>query len=122
MENLFQIINTLHRPNSLLQSNKKWSWSNDCSKPFQNAKKQLTSACVLTHYNPSLPITLEVDASAYGVGAVKSHTFPNGSERPIAFASCTLTSAEKNYAQIEKEALALIFGVKKFHCYLYGHT
>ena len=65
------------------------------SKAFQNAKKQWTSGCVLTHYNPSLPITLAADASAYGVGVVISHTFPDGSQRPIAFASCTLTSAKK---------------------------
>ena len=44
----------------------------------------------------------------------------NGEERPIAFASCTLNAAEKNYAQIQKEALAIVWGVQKFHCYLFG--
>ena len=45
---------------------------------------------------------------------------PNGEERPIAFASRTLQPSECNYAQLEKEALALIFGIKKFHQYLFG--
>ena len=78
------------------------------------------SAPVLAHYDPSLPLKLAADASAYGVGAVISHTYDNGIECPITFASRTLSAAEKNYSQIDKEALALVFGVQKFHPYLYG--
>ena len=118
VSNLAMLLQPLNR---LLQADQKWAWTDDCSKAFQGAKAALSSSHVLTHYDPALPVTLAGDASAYGIGAVISHTFPDGTERPIAFASRTLNTSEKNYAQIEKEALSsLIFGVKKFHQYLYG--
>ena len=50
------------------------------------------------------------------------HRQPDGTERPIVFASQTLTKSERNYAQVEKEALSLVFGVRKFHKFLYGRT
>ena len=56
-----------------------------------------------------------------GLGAVISHEMPDGTHRPVAYASRTLSKSERNYAQIEKEALALVFGVKKFHDFLYTH-
>ena len=112
----------LHPMNRLLKSGSVWNWSPDCQQAFTQAKKLLSSAAVLAHYNPSLPLRLATDASAYGIGAVISHIFPDGSERPIAFASRTLSNSEKRYAQLEKEALSLIFGVQKFHPYLYGRA
>ena len=86
----------------------------------RQGKNLLTTSRVLVHYNPDLPIKMAADASAYGIAAVVSHVFPDGREKPITFASRTLSPSEKKYAQIEKEALALIFGGRKFHQYLYG--
>lgn len=72
------------------------------------------------HYEPSLPLCLVCDASPYGIGAVLSHKMTDGSERPITFASQSLTAAERKYAQIDPEGLSLLEVVKKFNRYLYG--
>lgn len=80
----------------------------------------MQSSRVLVHYDPQLPIILECDAAPYGLGAVLSHQLSTGEERPVAFASHTLTPTEQKYSHLDKEALAIVFAVKKFHSYLYG--
>ena len=114
------LADMVHPLNALLGSHTPYKWTKECDDAFEAAKAQLLSDTVLTHYDVTKPLILACDASPYGVGAVLSHIMENGEERPVAYASRTLTSAEKNYAQLQKEALALIFGVKKYHQYLYG--
>ena len=115
--NLATLLQPLH---CLLRHEVKWKWDTMCTRAFEAAKQALSSSRVLVHYNPKYSLVLAGDASAYGLGAVISHRFPDGTERPIAFASRTLSPAERNYAQLEKEAASLVFGIKKFHQYLYG--
>ncbi|KAL3075935.1 hypothetical protein niasHS_012852 [Heterodera schachtii] len=93
----------------LLKKDTPWFWGPDQQKAFDQAKQVLQSDLLLTQYDPSLPIIVAADASQSGIGATISHVFPNGVERVIEHASRTLTPAERNYAQIEREALSLIF-------------
>ena len=106
--------------NKLLRRDEPWNWTDECQTSFLKIKDALTSTDVLAHYDPKLPVGLACDASSIGVGAVLFHKYSDGSERPIAYASKSLTSAEKNYSQIEREALSIIFGVRKFQQFLCG--
>jgi len=90
-------------------------------KSFDKSKELLTSATFLVHFNRSLPILLACDASEYGMRAVLAHHLPDGSEHPVTCASRSLSRAERNYSQLEKEGLASVFGVNRFHAYLLGH-
>ncbi|KAK9872173.1 hypothetical protein WA026_016226 [Henosepilachna vigintioctopunctata] len=104
----------------LLKSETVWKWTDNCQESFNKIKSLLSSAPILVHYDSSLPVKLFTDASDYGVGGVISHVMSNGNERPIAFASRTLSDSEKRMSQIEKEGLAIIFCLSKFNQYLYG--
>ncbi|XP_055355332.1 uncharacterized protein K02A2.6-like [Paramacrobiotus metropolitanus] len=105
---------------NLLKTGVTWDWSKECARQFRELKEDIVRATFLVHFNPEMPLVLAADASQYGLGAVLCHRFPDGTERPIAHASKSLSAAEKNYGQIEKEALALVFGCKKFHQYIAG--
>ena len=111
------ILSPLYR---LLKKDIKFTWTTECDRAFNEVKNSLKSADVLAHYNPDLPVRLTVDASSVGIGAVLSHKFASGTEKPIAFASRVLTASERKYSQIEREALAIIYGVITFNNYLYG--
>jgi len=86
------------------------------------AKRLLCERSTLVHYDVKKPIKLFCDAAAYRLGVCLTHLMLNGDVRPIAYASRRLTRPEQNYAQVEREALAIIFGVRRFHQYLYGRN
>ena len=105
--------------NALLRKDSKWRWTRKEENAFKDAKTLLLNSQTLIHYDDSLPLYLACDASSYGCGCVLSHRV-HGEDRAIAFASCSLSDTQKKYSQMDKEALAIIFGVKRFHQYLYG--
>lgn len=116
-------IHRIRRPlDDLLKKGNKFVWTGACQEAFENIKNVLQSDLLLTHYNPALELIVAGDASKTGVGAVIMHRFPDGQIKAIAHASKTLTSAEQNYSQVEKEALALVFALEKFRRMLLGRT
>ena len=114
-------LNSVLEPlNELLQKQRQWCWGTRQMKAFLEAKQKLLQSDFLVHYDLKKPVILCGDASPAGVGACLSHVIADGTGRPIPFASRTRSQAEGKYAQLEKEALALIFGVRQFHKYLVG--
>ena len=105
----------------LIQKEEPFEWNQEQEKAFEYAKKAIVKSKGLVSFNRKRPLVLTCDASPYGIGSVLAH-MADGEEQPIAFASPTLTAAEKNYPQIEREALAIWWSVTvKFREYLLGH-
>ena len=106
----------------LLRKGLVFRWGSPQQAASKKAKEVLSSASVLVHYDPEKELCVSCHASPYGVGAVLAQRTEDPSEQPIVFASRRLMSAEENYSQLDKEALAVVFAVKKFHQYLYGRN
>ena len=84
---------------------------------FEDVKKLVTNAPILSYYDSKKPLMIQCDASEKGLGAA---LLQEG--QPIAFASRALTDTETRYAQIEKEMLAIVFAAEKFDQYTFGHS
>lgn len=117
----FKDLSTVLFPlNNLLKDKVPFIWNEKCQRAFDEVKREIASKKHLVHYDPRLPLVLATDASPVGVGAVLSHIYPDGTEKPIQFASQTLTPTQQRYSQYDREAYAIIFGVKKFYQYVYA--
>lgn len=117
----FENLSTIVYPmNNLLKEHVEFNWNAECKKAFNTVKKQIQDETHLAHYDPKLPLVLATDASPVGVGAVLSHIYPDGSEKPIQFASQTLSPVQQRYTQIDREAYGIIFGIRKFYQYVYA--
>ena len=106
--------------NALLKKGVTFTWSFECQTAFDKLKSCLTSAPVLGHPDFSQPFILQTDASGMGLGAILAQK-QGDFERVISYASRTLLKNERNYSPIELECLAVIWAVKHFRPYLYGH-
>ena len=102
---------------SLLNKDSEFVW--DCAQQtaFDKMKLVITSTGTLAYYDVKKEVTLEVDASKHGLGAV-----PMQEGKPVAYASKSLSPTEQEYAQIEKEMHAILFGTERFHQYIYGRN
>lgn len=117
LPNLQGNLRPLH---DLLQANVKFEWTNACNDVFVKCKEAIIRSPILSFFDPMKPMTLVCDAGPYGVGAILN-VIENGEERAIYMESASLSTAERNYSQLDRETLAIVFGVKKFHRFLYGH-
>ena len=105
--------------NKLTSKNAKFHWTADCQRAFDTLKRALVSAPVLSYPDFSLPFHLYVDASQTGIGLTLGQIV-EGKEVVIAYAGRDFNQAERNYSATEREALAVIDGIKRFQSYLYG--
>ena len=102
-------LSTILAPlNALRKTGARFVWTLECDRAFKRLKSELVSRRVLCHFDECKQVVLATDASQYGLSAVILHTFNDGSDRPIL------------YAQIEREALAIVFSVRRFEKFLYG--
>lgn len=109
-------LSTLAEPlRRICKENVKFDWSTEQQHAFDKIKGLVTQAPILQYFDSEKPIVIQCDASATGLGGV---LLQNG--RPVAFASRTLNSTEQNYAQIEKESLAILFSCARFEQYILG--
>ena len=118
IKNLSTIAAPMYR---LLRGEVKWNWGKAEKDSFEATKRCLCKAPVLAHFDMDAPVVVSADASPYGVGAVLSIITEHG-EQPVAYGSRSLSKAERNYSQLDREGLALVFAVTKFHSFLYGRS
>lgn len=92
-----------------------WEWTEGHETALKRLKDKISNAPLLKYYDQAEELTLQCDASETGLGAALTQK-----GKPVAFSSRALTPTERGYAQIEKECLAIVFGMEKFHQYTYG--
>src|SRR6266498_2317669 len=112
-------LSKLSKPlRQLLKKDIKFFWEPKEQEIFEKFKRILTETSVLLFSNFDKPFRLCMNASLKGLGAVLEQEDKNENLRPVAYASRSLTSAEKNYHTTDLKCLAIIWSVKHFYKYL----
>ena len=119
VENFATIAAPLH---NLTKKEAEFEWTTDCQNAFEILKSKLIRTSVLVYSNFDADFVLETDASYQSLGAVLSQRLMDQKLHPVAFASRTLSPSEKNCSVTELETLAVVWAMKHFHAYLYGHN
>ena len=104
----------------LLKLNTAWLWTTKHDEALSKLKEEICSHRLLAHYDAQAKTKISADASLYGVGAVLLQSKDGSTWQPVAFTSRALSETEARYAQIEKEALALVYAYEKFSDYVLG--
>ena len=99
-----------------------FSWSTECQEAFEALKSAITQSPVLAYPNFDADFVLETDACGNGLGAVLSQQQSDGLQHPVAYASRSLSPAERNYCVTDLETLAVVWAMQHFRVYLYGHN
>ena len=110
---------TTIEPSTSRRVPRKFEWTTDCQKAFEQIKRALISKPILNHPDLSKQFRVITDASGTGLGAILVQ-LENEKEKVISYAGRVLTTAEKNYSASELELLAVKWAVNKYKCYLYG--
>ena len=117
--NFLKVANPLF---ALTRKGVQFLWSPPCQEVFERLKTLLSEAPLLTFPNFDRDLVLEMDASGVGLGEVLAQVQEEGTMRPIAYASRTFQNYECNYGITELKALGVVWAVKHFRPYLYGHS
>jgi len=113
-------LHQMKRPlEELTRKNCPWTWNQTHDAAIEQIKKIMLSPLLLEHYDPTKTLVVAADASATGIGAVLLQRDSHGHERAVYMAQ-SLTDSQRNYSQLEKEALALVTAVERFHKFLWG--
>ena len=109
------LTGVLHPFHKLMKNKIPFSWSDNQQTAFEKVQRMMTDAPLLPYNNPDDELIVENDVCEHGIGSTLVQK-----DGPIAFASRSLSSVEQRYAQIEKEMLAVVFGLERFRHYTYG--